>query len=44
MPDNLSVFLATDMGKIAYGVAFVLDGIGYTIASKLTSTSNIVKF
>lgn len=44
MPDNLSEFLATDMGKIAYGVAFVLDGIGYAIASKLTSTSNIVKF
>ena len=44
MPDYMNAFLATTMGKVMMTGAAILDGVGYFIASKITSTSNIVKY
>ena len=37
-------FVATTLGKVAYAIAFLLDGIGYLVARKITSSSQIVKY
>lgn len=44
MPEYMNEFLATTMGKLMIAGAAVLDGIGYFVASKITSTSSIVKY
>ena len=44
MTGYVGEFIATTTGKIAYAIAFLLDGIGYLVARKITSSSQIVKY
>lgn len=44
MPEYMNDFLATTIGKLMITGAAILDGIGYFVASKITSTSSIVKY
>lgn len=43
MPNYINDFLELTMGKIVIGFAFVLDGIGFLIARKITDASDIVQ-
>ena len=44
MPDYMNEFIATTLGKGVLVLAFILDGIGYYVARKITSASNIVQY
>lgn len=44
MPDYMNEFIGTTLGKGVLAIAFVLDGIGYYVARKITSASNIVQY
>lgn len=44
MTGYVGEFIATTTGKIAYAIAFLLDGIGYLVARKITSSSQIVRY
>lgn len=44
MSDYMAPMLENDIGKIAIVGAFIWDAIGYFVASKLTSSDNIVKY
>lgn len=44
MPAYINDFLTLDIGKLAIFTAFLLDLIGFFVARKITSSSNIVKY
>lgn len=43
-PTYINEFLATELGKMCFGAAAILDMIGFFIAMKITSASNIVDY
>lgn len=43
-PTYINEFLATELGKMCFGAAAILDMIGFFVAMKITSASNIVDY